>query len=266
MSSGPNYLWHIDGYDKLKPFGFAIHGGIDGFSRKVLWLAVGSSNNDPSIVATYFVECIKSMTLVPRVVRADRGSENVNIGGIQRFFRRNQTDRQSGNNSFRFGTSTSNQRIESWWSQLRKSRMNWWINYFKDMRDSYLFDGSILYHVECLRFCYIGLIQTELDETRALWNNHRIRQTRNAECPGGRPDMIYFSPTLYGGTDGAYSVTSSDISLAKFYCKESPTFGCRDEFLQLALILMNENGLQMPTDYVTARNLYEFLIREIDSL
>ena len=27
---GPNYLWHIDGYDKLKPFGFAIHGAIDG--------------------------------------------------------------------------------------------------------------------------------------------------------------------------------------------------------------------------------------------
>ena len=29
---GPNYLWHIDSYDKLKPFGFCIHGAIDGFS------------------------------------------------------------------------------------------------------------------------------------------------------------------------------------------------------------------------------------------
>ena len=27
---GPNYAWHIDGHDKLKPFGFAIHGAIDG--------------------------------------------------------------------------------------------------------------------------------------------------------------------------------------------------------------------------------------------
>ena len=25
-----NYLWHIDGYDKLKVYGFAIHGDIDG--------------------------------------------------------------------------------------------------------------------------------------------------------------------------------------------------------------------------------------------
>jgi len=27
---GPDFLWHIDGYDKLKPFGFPIHGCIDG--------------------------------------------------------------------------------------------------------------------------------------------------------------------------------------------------------------------------------------------
>ena len=37
-NKGPNYLWHIDGNDKLKPFGLCIHGAIDGFSRKVLWL------------------------------------------------------------------------------------------------------------------------------------------------------------------------------------------------------------------------------------
>ncbi len=30
---GPNYAWHIDGYDILKPWGFPIHGAIDVFSR-----------------------------------------------------------------------------------------------------------------------------------------------------------------------------------------------------------------------------------------
>ena len=33
-SPGPNFTWHIDGYDKLKPYGFAIHGVIDGYSKK----------------------------------------------------------------------------------------------------------------------------------------------------------------------------------------------------------------------------------------
>ena len=37
INPGPNYAWHCDGnYDKLKPFGFPIHGCINGWSRKIL--------------------------------------------------------------------------------------------------------------------------------------------------------------------------------------------------------------------------------------
>lgn len=46
-TGGPNCILHIDGYDKLKPYGFPIHGAIDGFSRKLLWLKVLRSNNNP---------------------------------------------------------------------------------------------------------------------------------------------------------------------------------------------------------------------------
>ena len=37
----------FDGYDKLKAFGFAIHGAIDGHSRKILWLKFVQSNYNP---------------------------------------------------------------------------------------------------------------------------------------------------------------------------------------------------------------------------
>ena len=30
MNPGPNFAWHTDGYDKLKPYGFPIHGCVDG--------------------------------------------------------------------------------------------------------------------------------------------------------------------------------------------------------------------------------------------
>ena len=26
INQGPNYCWHMDGYDKIKPYGFPIHG------------------------------------------------------------------------------------------------------------------------------------------------------------------------------------------------------------------------------------------------
>ncbi len=36
ISQGPNFMIHIDGYDKLKPYGFPIHGAMDGFSRTIM--------------------------------------------------------------------------------------------------------------------------------------------------------------------------------------------------------------------------------------
>ena len=56
----PNYMWHIDGYDKSKPFGFTIHGAIDGYSRKILWLHIGSSNNNSQVIASYYLDCLKA--------------------------------------------------------------------------------------------------------------------------------------------------------------------------------------------------------------
>ena len=82
-SFGPNHAWHIDGYDKLKPFGIAIHGAIDGYSRIILWLKLSSSNNNPKIIANYYLCCIKELQLIPRVVRGDHGTENVIVCGIQ---------------------------------------------------------------------------------------------------------------------------------------------------------------------------------------
>ena len=99
---GPNFTWHIDGYDKLKPFGFCIHGCVDGFSRKIIWLFVGSTNNDPLIITSYYLKLVKENRVVPRLVRADRGSENSVLGGIQRSFRRNHEDSLAGNISLIF--------------------------------------------------------------------------------------------------------------------------------------------------------------------
>ena len=144
-SKGPNYLWHIDGYDKLKPFGFCIHGAIDGFSRRIVWLEVASSNNDPRIIAQYFLDYVRQLGGTARVVRGDRGTENSNIAAIQRFFRRSMADDFAGDKSFMFGKSTSNQRIEAWWGRLRQGCADWWIEFSKDLRDSGLYMMTMLF-------------------------------------------------------------------------------------------------------------------------
>ena len=57
------HMFHIDGNDKLKRFGFAIHECIDGFSRKLIWLFVSTTNNDPFVVANF---SLKTMTNLGR--------------------------------------------------------------------------------------------------------------------------------------------------------------------------------------------------------
>ena len=75
---------------------------MDGFSRKITWLFVGSTNNDPLIIASYYLKLVKENRVVPRLVRADGGSENSVLGGIQRSFRRNHEDSLACNISLIF--------------------------------------------------------------------------------------------------------------------------------------------------------------------
>ena len=76
VSPGPDFTWHVDGYDKLKPYGFAVSGCIDGFSRRILWLEVANTNNDPDVIASYYWECLKAFGKFPRHLRTDCGTEN----------------------------------------------------------------------------------------------------------------------------------------------------------------------------------------------
>ena len=109
-AKGPNDIWHIDGNDKLKPYGFEIHGCIDGYSRKVLWMRIVYSNKDPRTVIYYYLVTVKNVNGFPCRVRADRGVENSLIAGVQRFFSRRE---ENADGSFIFGKSTGNQRIEA---------------------------------------------------------------------------------------------------------------------------------------------------------
>ena len=52
---------YFSGYDKLKPYGFSIHGAICGYSRRILWMEVVRSNKNPSVIAEIFLNCVKEV-------------------------------------------------------------------------------------------------------------------------------------------------------------------------------------------------------------
>ena len=69
LSSGPGSIYHINGNDKLKRWGLGIHGWVDSFRRKVHWLVVTSSNNDPTVISNYSSRIIRKYGIAPNLLR-----------------------------------------------------------------------------------------------------------------------------------------------------------------------------------------------------
>ena len=186
---------------------------------------------------------------------------------MQRFFRREALDEFSGGKSFLYGRSVSNQRIEAWWTYLRKTETDWWINYFKDLRDQGLYDDSNPMHVACLKFCFMPLLKEELERVAQQWNLHRIRPSANEHSPSGRPDTIFFIPEAFHSTSYLQQVHPSDLEVAKDVCCETSIDPSFQIFTELAELVMAENGLELPgSDVVKAELLYINLIGHLENL
>ena len=197
INPGPNHTWHVDGYDKLKPFGFAIHGCIDGYSRKIIWLEVGPSNNNPYVVTSYYLEALLQTNVIPRVMRCDLGSENCHLANLQPYFAHTlgvECDRES----FLYGKSTANQRIEAWWGILRRQGADFWISLFKDLRDTGCLNTHNTLHIKSLWFAFLNLIRQDLYNIAVEWNQHPIESRANADGPRGKPDILYYIHQNYG--------------------------------------------------------------------
>ena len=210
---GPNFLWHVDGHDKLKRFGFAIYGCIDGFSRKLIWVDVGSTNNDPKIIGYQYLKAIEKFEFLPTLIRADKGTEATIMENMQIALRYNHEDEFAGQNSFHRGKSPSNQRIESYWRQFRQHLCDFYIGLFKRMEYDNLIDINNPVQIECLRYCFGHLIKEEVALTRKEWNEHRIRKQNARDILGGIPNELFHMPQKFDAIDHKKEVCKDDIQI-----------------------------------------------------
>lgn len=194
---GPNYMWHADGHDKLKRFGFAIYGIIDGFSRKILSLDVSTSNNDPKIIAFYYLKLIEKRGFIPTIIRTDHGTEVTIMEDIHVALRYMHPDENAGDGSFLKGRSTHNQRIEAYWLQFRKHMGDFYMQLFKKMEVDHLLDISNPLHIECLRYCFHSLVKEDILATRKEWNEHNIRKQSMRMFTGAKPNEMYDCPEKF---------------------------------------------------------------------
>jgi hypothetical protein len=129
------------------------------FSRRLIWLEVGPTSKNPEVIGKYYLDAILQIGGIPRKMRSDEGTENRIVEALQIFLRSQHNYEHSGFANFSIGMSTSNQRIEAYWSHLIRDGPGWWINFFKDLCDFDLYNDCDPVQVDLKRILLYGHTQ-----------------------------------------------------------------------------------------------------------
>ncbi len=212
-TTGPNAVWHIDGNHMMIRWHLVIHGGIDGFSRTVVFLKC-SDNNRANTVLQSFI-CATESHGVPNKIRTDCGGENVAIW-------RHMIRHHSSQSAVITGSSTHNERIERLWRDVTRSVDSIFINAFRSLEDEGKHDPLNDLNIFCLHWVYLPLINKTLEEFRESWNHHPLSSEHNQT-----PNQLFFLGMLSDTCDSPSQLSSNpfhsptvmntvDVSTEKF--------------------------------------------------
>lgn len=152
----------------------ATHGGIDGYSRLIVFLKCASNIKSATIYES-FLEAVRTYHL-PSRVRSDQGSENVLVA------RHMIEQRGAERNSMIVGSSVHNQRVERLWRDMHKCVTSLYYRLFHYLEQNDLLDPLNEKHLYALQYVFIPRINRSLEHFVAGWNHHPIR-TAHSRSP-----------------------------------------------------------------------------------
>lgn len=163
----PNCLWHIDGLHCLIRWRIVVHGGIDGFSRRIVYLHA-SDNNRANTVMNLFRSAVRDCGW-PSRVRSDKGGENIEVA------RAMLAVRGTGRRSHLAGSSVHNQRIERLWRDTFRCVCHFFYSMFYEMEDLGILDPVNEADLFSLHYVFIPRINVQLSQFLNAWNHHPLR-------------------------------------------------------------------------------------------
>lgn len=172
--NGPHHQWHIDGHHKLIRYGLVTHGGVDGFSRAIVFLRCVDNNKATTVLKSFNGGVQKFM--LPASVRSDRGGENVLVADTMLL------NRGVDAGVFKVGCSKYNTRIEAMWKQVYDKCIGFYHQMFGEWEQDGFDVGNDL-HVFVLQYLFLKRINEDLDWFAEGWNKHKLRTEKPRVSP-----------------------------------------------------------------------------------
>ena len=150
-----------------------FHGGIDGFSRCIVYLKC-SDNNQTATVTGLFQEATDTYGL-PLRVRSDFSTENTDVAT----FILEHPDRGPNRGWMIMGTSVHNQYTEQLCLEVKKNVVCYYCNIFYYLEQCGLLNPLHESHLFALHYIFLPHMILSLQEMIGSWYNHPMRTANN---------------------------------------------------------------------------------------
>ena len=232
----PNSLWHLDGHHSLIRWKIVIHGCIDGFSRRIIFLRSNSNNLAETVLELFLAAVQSDGNLWPSRIRVDKGVENVLVCDAM------VQARGDGRGSFIAGPSTHNQRIERLWRDVFRCVAHLYYYVFYAMEYSGVLDVTNATHLFTLHLIFIPLINKALAEFTEAFNNHKVRTESN-----WTPNQMWTNGMMHPDNSLSCGQLDEDVTdLATYgYDAQGPsTFDSENDVVIDPVVLNNGDALK----------------------
>jgi len=99
---------------------------IDAYSRYIIWIHVGISTRTAVAVLRSYLDHLSERRTLPYTIHSDRGTETHMMANAHCQLHQELNPDTTWSDHYWYGTSTANQRIESWWRHMSKDQTIAW--------------------------------------------------------------------------------------------------------------------------------------------